>query len=445
MPEHSIPQDSRGRGLASLNALGSWRAALFFAAVAGSLFWAGLALTFGIVPVGPGLTNRLGGVAAGDFMFFYSSGMLAAEGRAADVYNPEALTAAGRATLGNVPELVWPYPPTLTLPLSALGRVSPALALWLWVGVGAAALLVTGRLALGSWRAAPSALLFPGSAFALFAGQLSPLLALCVALVIRANRQPSGIAGVALGMLAWKPHLAVVPAFLAGHARTRFMALAVVLVLVAASLAAYGVTPWVEFVMGGLRHSEALSAETPTARFVTNFSAASTNGVNGGWALAVHVVAGSLGVWAGTWLWLRHPVESIRAVGFVGATFQMTPYALDYDLVLFVWPWLIMLRNGLAHPGLARSQWWPWMFLTLLVPLSYLTAIYTGRSCGGPLMLIALGWLAWSSRSEPAPSVRDQGSSGAKYPPRVSTERPGRVGSISTLRHEPSRAVLVDV
>ena len=111
-----------------LSALGPGRSFVVILALLASLGWLSFAIFFGVLPAGNGLSNRLGGTIAGDFQFFYAAGSLAGRGDASGVYDPVALTAEGRRTLGpKTPELVWPYPPTMSLPL-ACWRFAPATA-----------------------------------------------------------------------------------------------------------------------------------------------------------------------------------------------------------------------------------------------------------------------------------------------------------------------------
>jgi hypothetical protein len=75
----------------------------------------------------------------------------------------------------------------------------------------------------------------------------------------------------------------------------------------------------------------------------------------------------------------------------------VSPYALDYDLVFLLFPWLLMIRECLDDAQAALSHFWLWLAITLLVPVSYLTSLYFGQSIGGPLLLMMLGAAWWRS------------------------------------------------
>src|SRR5262245_27904879 len=116
-----------GGGLVhALNTLGPARAMAVIVTQVLAAFWLGIALYYGVMPVGPGLTTRLGGAAPGDFMFFYPVAVLSGRGQAAGVYDPNVLTATAKTVLGpHIPELIWTYPPTMSLLLAPMGWLTP--------------------------------------------------------------------------------------------------------------------------------------------------------------------------------------------------------------------------------------------------------------------------------------------------------------------------------
>lgn len=378
----------------ALNALGAWRSLMVIVAVVLSACWLLLAVHFGVMPARVGLKNRLGGVAAGDFVFFYAAGALAAEGRADEVYDSSAMTAAATSRIGGgVPELVWPYPPTLSLPLTVPGLLPAGMALGLWVAILIAALSGAGRLTLGSWRLAPIVFLFPGSAFVLFTGQLTAVLVVLLATFVVHSRRWPFVAGVSLGLLAWKPHFVVVPliaAFRDRHYRIVGLAVATIFVLTLASAAAFGLDAWTGFLQGGIRHAGLIDVEAPMFRFVSGFGAARTAGVPGAGALAFHVLTAAAGCAVGLWLWREATRESVRALGLTGAMLQLTPYALDYDMAFLLLPWALMIGEAREEPRAASTLLWPWLGLTIVVPASYLISIYTNVASASLMLLVVL-------------------------------------------------------
>jgi hypothetical protein len=313
------------------------------------------------------------------------------------------LTATAERTIGiPVAELVWPYPPTTSVPLALLGRLPPGRAVSVWIGIHVLALLLIGRLALGTWLRSPAALFFPGSALALFTGQISPLIALLLSLVVFFHaRRPIG-AGVSLGLMVIKPHYAIVPGLVMLRERRPTVAIVAILTtltLVAISLVWFGVETWRQFVAAAVRHGTSVLAEAPMSRFVSVFSALHSVGVRPGIALILHGGAALIALVLGFRLWRAGVEPSTQALGLAAATLLVTPYALDYDLVLLVLPWLLLIRESLDRPELARRQFWPWLSLTLLVPPSYILPLYTHRSIGGVLLLAILLWTRMRART----------------------------------------------
>jgi alpha-1,2-mannosyltransferase len=361
--------------------------------------WLGLAVGFGIVPVGPGLKDRLGGPAAGDFMFFYAAGVLTADGRAADAYDVHTLTSTARERVAvGVPELVWAYPPTMSLALAPLGRFQPMVALAVWVGLLTSSVIAISYLALGRWWLAPIGLLYPAAGLALFAGQFSPVLALLLAVFCARGWRSPVLGGAALGLFVWKPHFLAAPAIVALlDKRHRLLAASVTFgsAVVFASVAAFGIEAWIRFADAAIRHGREISAELPWARVVSVFGGAHTFGAGVLTGLVLQAVCALLALLAGLALWRRAAQASMRTFGLVAATLLVPPYALDYDLVFLLFPWLLMIRESLDDPQAASSHFWLWLGLTLLVPVSYLTSLYFGHPIAGALLLAMLGTTWW--------------------------------------------------
>jgi hypothetical protein len=388
------------RGLArALNALGPVKSFTVVVAVSLAMLWLAVAVMYGVVPVRAPLINRLGGVSAGDFMYFYPAGVLAADGRADQVYDLEPMTTVARTRLRpDTPDLVWPYPPTMSLVLAPLGWLTPRAALWAWLGLTTAAMFLLGRLTLGSWSLTPAVLLFPGSALALFTGQFSPVLSALLGLMFLTLDESPTLAGIALGLLALKPQFGVAPGLsvLFGQ-RWRIAAVAVMtgLLVIGLSVVAFGLLPWTRFVALVLRHAQALDVETPMSRFVSPFATFQTCGVSLQAALGLHAIV-SVPVAAAAWQVLRSAAPpSRRAFGLTSATLLISPYALDYDLMFLLLPWCLAIREACDNPDEARTSFWFWLGLTVLVPVSYMTQLYTHISVCAPALIGILGATWW--------------------------------------------------
>jgi hypothetical protein len=381
-----------------LDALGPIRSSLVAIAALGCAGWLAIAVGFGTIPVAPNLVNRLGGIGAGDFMFFYPVAVLSSDGRAEAVYDTDALTAIARERMGpGIPELVWPYPPTMSLLLAPLGGLRPGGAYVSWMALQLLALLIVGRLALGRWAAAPLALLFPGAALALFAGQFSPVLGVLLATAVLCLDRKPARAGAALGLFVWKPHFgaaAAVFALLDRQWRTLGTAALTGGTVIAASIYVLGTESWSAFFASGVRHWNAIGVEAPMSRFVSIFSAAATAGVPMSFALGIHALTAGLACAAARRVWTRSREPGMRALALACATLLLPPYALDYDMVLLLLPWLLLAHDALRSPRRGSQMFDLWLVLTMLVPVTYLSALYSQQSLGGPFLCVVLG-LAW--------------------------------------------------
>ncbi len=78
-----------------------------------------------------------------DFITFYTAGSLARDGRAGDVYNPQAMDMAATAAAGEpVDGLRWLYPPAVLLVTWPFALLAPLPDYLLWPGLGVIAVAV---------------------------------------------------------------------------------------------------------------------------------------------------------------------------------------------------------------------------------------------------------------------------------------------------------------
>ena len=197
-----------------------------------------------------GLSNGSGRPFGDDFVNYWSSAFLAFHGRAAEVYDFAAFHAFERSITGpNIQFYHYSYSPVLlilTLPLALLPYV-PALGVWLiatWYGFYRALKLT------GSEGVLLLSLAIPALFISAVGGQngavTAALLGGGLALV---DRRPM-VAGLLFGLLAYKPHLALMLPFalIAGRRwSTLGAAGATVMLLVSASAIAFGADRWLEY------------------------------------------------------------------------------------------------------------------------------------------------------------------------------------------------------
>ena len=197
-----------------------------------------------------GLSNGLGRPFGDDFVNYWSGAFLAFHGRVAEVYDFAAFHAFEQSvTAQSIQYYHYSYPPVLlllTLPLAVIPYVP---ALFVWLGA--------------TWYAFYRALRLTGHAGALLLSLAVPALfinavggqngAMTAALLggglMLVDRRPV-IAGILFGMMIYKPHLALMLPFalLAGRRwLVAFVTGATAALLVATSVAVYGVDAWLHY------------------------------------------------------------------------------------------------------------------------------------------------------------------------------------------------------
>jgi hypothetical protein len=181
--------------------------------------WTVFAIDFSVA----GPLDRMGKVKGTDFLHFYVIGSIAREGRWSELYDASAQERRARATVPGSADVVFVpvESPQLALLISPLTAVSYTGALAIWLTLGAA-LYALACAAL--WRDAGSlhpyarlvmvaCVAFPGLLTAILHGQTAWLSLACVVAALAALRRSRRFAaGLALGLLVFKPHWAAAAA-----------------------------------------------------------------------------------------------------------------------------------------------------------------------------------------------------------------------------------------
>ena len=168
----------------------------------------------------PGLFDRAGNIKFQDFLPLYVSGQLVAHGRAGELYSQQATADSIQTIVAHPIRVRLPnlYGPQLGLFFVPLARLSFPAAAGIWV---AASLLIYLVCIYFVWKSCPAlhsnlalvaicALAFPPLFHWFVRAQLSALVLACFTasfLAFRAKR--NGLAGVALGLLVFKPQFLV--------------------------------------------------------------------------------------------------------------------------------------------------------------------------------------------------------------------------------------------
>lgn len=298
---------------------------------------------------------------AADFTAYWTAARFAFAGAPLSAYDPAAMQAAQDA--------LWPgrdfgylgfyYPPGFLLLLAPLGSLTRETAALLFLALGGLAYGLALRPLLPRGGTVAALFAFPAVLVVLDYGQnglLSAALLGVAALCL--DRRPA-LAGIAFGLLAYKPQLGLlVPLLLiaAGRWRCFSWASATVLAVVAAATAGFGPEIWTAF----LRNSAHARAQLEQGlvdygRMASLYAALRMAGFGAGVGFAVQGVAALIA--AGVVVGLARRVADGRAlVALVVAAIPFSvPYFYEYDAVILAVPMAWLLAEG-ARAGFRGGE-----------------------------------------------------------------------------------------
>jgi len=303
-----------------------------------------------LVATSDGLNDFLGRPLGTDFSAVYAAGAMALDGPPATVFDIVQHYAREKAIFGADAEYYgWHYPPFFLLLAAALAMLPYALALLIWQAATLALYVWVVRAILlsaeepGERKLDPLWLLltlaFPAVFVNIGHGNNGFLTAaLLGGALLLLDRRPV-IAGILLGLLAYKPQFALmIPlALLAGGRwQSIFAAAATVAVLVAASAAIFGIETWTAF-LAATRFTRAIVLEQGGAGWYKIQSVFSWVRMWGGAIPLAYALQGVVTLAIGAalvWLWRSPTSFAFKAAALCLATLLAPPYSLDYDTVV---------------------------------------------------------------------------------------------------------------
>ncbi|HEY6418256.1 MAG TPA: glycosyltransferase family 87 protein [Candidatus Binataceae bacterium] len=382
------------------------------------LFLAGYAVS-GIVwlLLSNGLVDRSGNPIGADFVEPWSASWLTLHGAPAAVYDLARLWAVERSAIaypafGFVSFL---YPPMYLLIVLPLALLPYLWSLIVWTVATFAAYL--GVL----WKIDPErdslwlAIAFPGALINLANGQNGFLtFALLGAALLTLERRPI-LAGVLFGLMSYKPQYGVlVPIFLLATGRWRAIAAASVTVVLfaALSIATFGEKTWQSFfaTVSFSRHFALEQGASGFEKLQSVFAAARLWGLGVAPAYAFQTAVSLIAAITVIWIWRRTAKLDLHAAALATGMLLVTPYIMDYDMVVLALPIAWLALEG------RRSGFLPWekSLLAFVWLLPLFARLLAGRAMIplGPLaMLLLLGDISRRAASTPRCSVPPPASS----------------------------------
>jgi hypothetical protein len=378
------------------------------------VFYVYLTLSGGTA-IGPRLT-----VLFPDFLVFDAAVRAWFEGKLSIVYDNDAFSAFQNAiyadrlpkNLGFRPFL---YPPLWLLLLLPLGTLAVGKAYALFMGATAAlATALYGVRDTAGWLVV---LVSPAAAWVVLSGQNTFLsLGLFYGGLHLLGPAPVA-AGILLGLLAYKPQIWVlVPLALIAARQWRALGamLATVAVLAVASLGLFGLDTWRAFFAAAREAGSAVMAERMFdqmhLQMTTVLAAARMAGLPAGAASLLQVAGAVLAV-ASVWrTFRRQGTGTVPTALLAAATFLVSPYTLNYDLLLLMPAVVALHRLALRHgflPGERVLHLFVWLLPTLGWALNQLAFPIA------PLVILSFGATALV-RLRTAPKVELPGATAAR-------------------------------
>jgi len=291
-----------------------------------------------------------------DFSDVWCAGLLALKGLPALAYDPAAHYAVQQATFHrpDIPYYGWAYPPSFLLVAAPLALLQYPAALVVWQGA------TLGLYLLVMWRLAPRrqtlvlALAFPATFMVLIHGQNGFLTAALLGGGIALLDKRPWLAGVLFGLISYKPQLGLLlPLALCmdGRWRTLIAGALTVVVLIAISSAAFGPGIWLTFLH---------SADFPRRVFLEQGGAGFQKMVSlfaairlwGGSVPLAYAAQGALDLGvaiAVALLWRSQRDRRLKGAALVAGCLLVTPYCLDYDLILLAPALALLVEYGLEQ------------------------------------------------------------------------------------------------
>lgn len=302
-----------------------------------------------------------------DFDAFHIAGQMAARGQAADAYHADVMLRVQQEISSTPSFMPWTYPPPFTLFMDWLSRLPIGIAFALFAAASFALYLVTLHRIAGKWLPGVLVGMMPIMLLNLRTGQNGFLTAGLIGMFLLAWRDRRTLAGLPLGLMIIKPHLAAGVGLMALLGR-RWPVLAVAALVAFAALAistwAYGWQIWPHFLFA-VRQSGKFMAlgYYPLFRMNSIYAALYSYGLPAPVAMAGH----ALGALVALGLLIRTCLSKLefrfKAAFICALSLFVSPYSYDYDMAIlglalaFVLHDLIERCSGRELAGLLVLAW----------------------------------------------------------------------------------------
>jgi hypothetical protein len=333
-----------------------------------------------------------------DFITFWAASHLGLAGHPADAYNIRSLFNAEQiAVPASHSIFVWYYPPAFYLVILPLALLPYLAAYWGFMLSTLGCYLLVFRRVVNNKAAWWCLAAFSGLWMNFFHGQNAFLTAaLAGAALLCLERRPI-IAGLFIGLLAIKPHLALlfpVALIAIGAWRTFITAAVTAIGFTAIGTAVFG-TATLKACLGSLGYARHFLEVgfLPWGKMPTVFAFLRLLGMPITGAYIIHgifAVGAVIAVWR---VWRNSKDWQLRGAILMTATFFVSPYLFDYDLAWLAFPiaWLALggLRDGWLR-GDREVLMVAWLLPMFMAPIAGAVSIQLGPFVLGALLFITM-------------------------------------------------------
>ena len=330
-----------------------------------------LVVTVAWLALSPTMIDPNGKPIGPDFMNVWSAGKLALAGEPEAAFDYGRHYEVQRAALPygvgqEAPYFGWPYPPHFLLAAALLALLPYGAALAAWMAVTLPVYLAAIRAILPYRNWSLLALAFPAVFVNFSHGQNGFLSTGLLGLGLLSLERRPILAGVFFGLLTYKPQLGVLlPLVLLVDRRwTTFVSATATAVAAAlVSYAVFGAETWQAFFGSFELTRTYVLEEGPTGwqKLQSAFAAMRMLGAGIETAYAVQAAVSLFVAGAVLWIWRRPMGIPLKGAALATGSLLVTPYVLDYDLMLLALPLAWLTVEGL------RTQFLNWERITLFI------------------------------------------------------------------------------
>lgn len=328
-----------------------------------------------------------------DFVTFWAASRMWLEGTPLKAYSYEAMTRLAQQVAPHFPTPApFFYPPNFLLLLRPLALLPCSVAYVIFAFATAGIFVRLLRKVLPMREALLPILAFPGIWLNLVQGQNAALTAsLALGAFLLMKKRPV-LAGICIGMLSIKPHLAVLfPVALACAGMwTAFTAAAItVAIFTGLSIAVFGVAAVPAFLHGLHFASGAVAhGSLPWSQMASVFVSLRKLHVPVNFAYAGQAASALIAVFATSYAWKRSDDLALRAMALVAATFLVSPYIYHYDTAWLGGAIALFAAKGLRD-GWLRGEREILCIAWIYPPLGVVAGQLSNAGIG-PLVFVAL-------------------------------------------------------